>query len=124
MAAIKSYRDLQVWQRAVELAVLVYRHTAAFPKSELYGLTHQMRRASVSVASNIAEGFGRSANEFSHYLEMSRGSLAELETLLELASRLYSPRSTSLERVLGMADEVGKMLRVIQQRLEAKLPRP
>ena len=88
MDKIKSYRDLQVWQRAVELAVHVYRVTEAFPKSEMYGLTSQMRRAAVSIASNIAEGYGRSEPELARYLTMARGSLAELETQLEIAQRI------------------------------------
>ena len=78
MEKIKSYKDLQVWQRGVELSVKIYKLTENFPKSEQYGLTNQMRRASVSIPSNIAEGFGRSKTEFVRYIQIARGSLAEL----------------------------------------------
>jgi len=85
----KSHRDLDVWKRAMDLAEQVYRLTATFPKDELYGLVSQMRRASVSVASNIAEGAARSSRkEFFHYLHTALGSLAELETQAILANRL------------------------------------
>jgi len=85
----KSHRDLDVWKRAMDLAEQVYRLTATFPKDELYGLVSQMRRASVSVASNIAEGAARSSRkEFVHSLHTALGSLAELETQAILANRL------------------------------------
>ena len=85
----QSYRQLLVWQKARALAVAVYRTTDKFPKVETYGLTSQLRRASISVASNIAEGQGRlTKGEFRHFLGMSRGSLLELETELEIASDL------------------------------------
>ena len=84
-----SYRQLLVWQKARVLAVAVYRATQGFPKSETYGLAGQLRRASVSVASNIAEGQGRiTKGEFRHFLGQARGSLLELETQLEIASDL------------------------------------
>jgi four helix bundle protein len=78
--AVQSYRDLIAWQKAVDLVEHVYRVTAPFPASELYGLTSQMRRASVSIPSNIAEGSARSTADFQRFLLMSRGSLFELET--------------------------------------------
>jgi four helix bundle protein len=85
----RSYRDLLVWQKARGLAIEVYRATEKFPKSELYGLTSQVRRASVSIVSNIAEGQGRlTKGEFRHFLGQSRGSLLEMETQLEIASEL------------------------------------
>ncbi len=84
-----SYRQLLVWQKARSLAVAVYQATETFPKSETYGLTSQLRRAGVSVASNIAEGQGRlTKGEFRHFLGQSRGSLLELETQLDIASEL------------------------------------
>src|SRR6202451_4556385 len=86
---VKSFRDLDVWHLGVELAETVYRVTARFPKSELFALSSQMRRAAVSIPSNIAEGRARnSTREFLYFLSVSRGSLAELETQLELAIRL------------------------------------
>jgi four helix bundle protein len=84
-----SYKQLVVWQKSVDLVEQVYRVTATFPKEEIYGLTSQIRRAAVSVPSNIAEGQGRlSKGEFKHFLGMSRGSLLELETQLKIAERL------------------------------------
>src|SRR5579863_8707943 len=86
---VKSFRDLDVWHLGLELAETVYRCTARFPKAELFCLTSQMRRAAVSIPSNIAEGRARnSSREFLYFLSISRGSLAELETQLELAIRL------------------------------------
>ncbi len=84
-----SYRDLIAWQKAIRLALEVYRLTRAFPRDELYGLTSQMRRAAVSIASNVAEGKGRfSCKEFAQFLYRARGSLLELETQLFIASEL------------------------------------
>ena len=84
-----SYRDLRVWQRSTDLVAAVYRLTRCFPREELYGLTNQLRRAAVSVASNIAEGQGRtSSKEFHHFLGQARGSLLELETQLVIAVKL------------------------------------
>jgi four helix bundle protein len=85
----RTYRELLVWQKAKSLAAIVYRQTESFPKPELYDLTSQMRRAAVSVVSNIAEGQGRlTLGEFLHFLGQSRGSLLELDTQLELACDL------------------------------------
>lgn len=83
------YRDLRVWQLAMDLSELVFTATTALPKSELYGMTSQMRRSSQSIASNVAEGFGRSSpREFVRFLQIANGSLFELETHIELASRV------------------------------------
>jgi four helix bundle protein len=82
----RTYRELLVWQKAKALAVDVYRSTERFPRNETYGLTSQLRRAAISVPSNIAEGQGRlTAGEFSHFLGQARGSLLELETQLDIA---------------------------------------
>ncbi|MFN2187476.1 MAG: four helix bundle protein [Candidatus Promineifilaceae bacterium] len=88
MTEIRNYRDLDIWQRAVNIAVLVYQLTNDFPQSELYGLTSQMRRSAVSIASNIAEGHSRSSREFVQFLSIARGSVSELETQIEIASRI------------------------------------
>jgi four helix bundle protein len=86
---MKGHRDLVAWQKAMELVFDIYRLTARFPKEELYGLTSQLRRAAVSVPSNIAEGYGRnSRREFHQFLGHARGSLAEVETQLLIASEL------------------------------------
>src|SRR5215831_18451491 len=85
----RSYRELLVWRKAKALAVDVFRATEPFPNSQLYGLTSQVRRAAVSVASNIAEGQGRlTPGEFRHFLGQARGSLLELETQLSIAGDL------------------------------------
>ena len=86
---LKSYRDLLVWQRAIELAVLIYRFSEGFPRNEVYGLTSQLRRASVSVPSNIAEGYGRGCRkEYLQFLSIAQGALKKLETQAILAQRL------------------------------------
>ena len=85
-----SFRDLRVWQESIELTAEIYKETACFPKHEIYGLTQQIRRAAVSIASNIAEGKGhRSDREFLHFLFHARGSLLEVQTQLVIAERLH-----------------------------------
>jgi len=122
---IKSYKDLAVWQKAMDMTSLAYRVTSDLPVDERFGLISQTRRAAVSVPTNIAEGHRRaSTKDYLRFLSIAAGSLAEVETLVELASRLYSIRSTHMEELVGQADEVGKMLRSLQQRLEARLPSP
>ena len=84
-----SYKDLIVWQRAIELSVAIYKLTAKFPREEIYGLTNQLRRAGLSVASNIAEGYGRfSTKEYKNFLSIARGSVLEVQTQLLIAERL------------------------------------
>jgi four helix bundle protein len=116
---VKSFRDLDVWHLAVELAETVYRVTARFPKAELFGLTSQMRRAAVSIPSNIAEGRSRdSTREFLHFLAISRGSLAEL---VELAIRLdYSDSELDTDRV--QCEVLGKKLNRLHSSIRCKLP--
>src|SRR6187401_1440650 len=87
--AVRNYRELKVWQHSIELSASIYQLTSGFPKEELYGLTSQMRRAAVSIPSNIAEGHSReSTKEYLHHLSFALGSLAELETQLVIAERL------------------------------------
>lgn len=100
MAALKrNHRDLLVWQEAVELTVLAYRVTQSFPKTELYGLTSQIRRAAASVAANIAEGAARSGTvELLRFLSIASGSLSEVDTHVEIAVRLgYISRRDELD---------------------------
>jgi four helix bundle protein len=106
-----SYRDLHAWQKAIDLVVDLYDCTRSFPKDEQYGLAAQLRRAAVSVASNIAEGKGRcSDNELIHFLYLARGSLFEIETQLTIASRLgYLSKEQSV-RLAEAAGEVARML--------------
>jgi len=106
-----SFRDLRVWQEAMNLTAAIYRSTASFPKHELYGLSQQVRRAAVSVPSNIAEGKGhRSDKEFVHFLLHARGSLLELQTQLLIAEELQYLRKEEGSRLLAMAEGVGRAL--------------
>jgi four helix bundle protein len=110
--AVRTYRELIVWQRAMDLVVEVYKCTRRFPKEELFGLTSQLRRAAVSVPSNIAEGQGRGIGaEFRHHLRISQGSLQELETQMILANRLGYLSAEQLETTLCIASEVGRLNR-------------
>src|SRR5690242_16757979 len=104
---VKSYRDLVAWQKAMDLATLIYDVTHGWPREEMYGLTSQIRRAAVSIPSNIAEGQGRaSTKEFIHHLSIARGSLLELETQVILSKRLGYIKSEAAENLLQNADEV------------------
>ena len=106
-----AYQDLIVWQKATRLALEIYRSTQGFPRHELYGLTSQMRRAAVSVASNIAEGKGRfSRKEFAQFLYRARGSLLELETQMFIAGELGYLDQASGKRMLNEAGELGRIL--------------
>lgn len=118
---LKSYRDLLVWQKAMELTIGIYRFSSDFPKSEVYGLTSQLRRAGVSVPSNIAEGYGRgSRKEYVQFLCISQGSLKELETQLILAQRLNYGSKTAVDGLLRLSEEVGRMLGALIRSLRIK----
>jgi four helix bundle protein len=119
---IKSHRDLIVWRKAMDLVVLVYKATEAFPKHELYGLTNQIRRAASSVPANIAEGQGRrSKTEFRQFLGNARGSLLELDTHLELALRLNYLTASQHVRLHRDLDEVGRILNGLLRSLASDL---
>ena len=106
-----SFRDLHVWQDAMKLTTEVYRRTANFPRHELYGLTNQMRRAAVSVPSNIAEGKGhRSDREFTNFLLHARGSLLELETQLLIATDLQYLKQDEGRQMFAAAEAVCRRL--------------
>ena len=108
---VQSYRQLVAWQKAMDLAEEVYRATQRFPKEELYGITSQLRRAVISVPSNIAEGQGRqSTGEFRQFLGNARGSLLEVESHLLLAERFHDLRHEAAEDLLGRSAEAGKVL--------------
>jgi four helix bundle protein len=120
--AVSSYKDLIVWQKAMDLVMLVYELTKGFPKEETYGLMNQLRRAAVSVPSNIAEGHERrSTAEFRNFLSIARGSLAEVETQLLLAQRLGYLKEAQLAPTLALQVEVNKMLNALSAKLA---PRP
>jgi four helix bundle protein len=106
-----KYQDLVVWQKARSFATEIYRATESFPKSEIYGLTAQLRRAAVSVASNVAEGQGRLAKaEFCHFLGQSRGSLLEVETQLAIAVDLGLLTDGEYRKLTDLSLEVGRLL--------------
>jgi four helix bundle protein len=107
----RSYKDLVAWQKAMELVTATYRASANFPKDELFGLTSQLRRAAVSIPSNIAEGQGRlSEKEFRYFLGQSRGSLMEVETQLQIAQNLGYLNDDDLPDLLHRCAEVGRIL--------------
>lgn len=106
-----SYHDLRVWQHAIELALSIYRVTGTFPKHEIYGLSQQMRRASVSIASNIAEGKGRHTDkEFRQFLFTARGSLLELETQVLIARELQYVQPDQFDKLRDETRQVGRGL--------------
>ena len=114
-----SYRDLQVWQKSMDLAVEIYALTKHMPPSENYGLTSQMQRASVSIASNIAEGHGRSNdNEMVRFLSIANGSRTELQTQLLLCERIGYLTREQTRFALKLTEEIGKMIYALQQALK------
>jgi four helix bundle protein len=115
---VRSYRDLIVWQKAVDTALLCYRATRSFPGFERYGLISQINRAAVSVASNIAEGHGRRPRgDFMHHLSIAYGSLMELETHLIIAARLAYLNSANANSLLERTSEIGRMLNGLRKHL-------
>lgn len=115
----QSYKELIVWQKAVELAVHVYALTEQYPKEEMYGLTSQMRRAAVSIASNIAEGRYRGTKkDFCQFLHIAFGSGAELETQIEISKRLPKTKSLDYAAVDSFLAEVMRMLNAMIEKLQ------
>ena len=113
----RGYQDLQVWQKSIDLAQAVYHVTSDFPKQEAYGLTSQMQRAAVSIASNIAEGSSRGAKEFSRFISISLGSAAELKTQLIIAIRIQYSNQEKLEQLLDQTSEIERMLHGLRRGL-------
>jgi len=119
---MKSYKELEVWQKAVALTVDLYQMTRSFPPQEQYGLTTQIRRAAVSVAANIAEGWGRgSTREYIHFLRIARGSLMELETHLIISHHLGYLQETQLQTLQKQIESVGMMLNRLLGSIGSKL---
>ena len=117
--AAQSFRDLVVWQRSIQLATATYTLTRGFPREELYGLTGQIRRSAVSVASNIAEGQGRlTTGEFRQFLGISRGSNFELQTQLEIAKALGIGDFKLISEAEALSHEVGKMIYAMLESLK------
>ena len=109
--ALKTYRDLELWQRAMDLVVDVYRLAATLPAEEKFGLTSQMRRAAVSIPANIAEGYGRThRGDYVRHLSVARGSLTELETLMTIAVRVEFVSRDEVVPIWEVCQEVGRML--------------
>lgn len=119
---IQDFRELEVWQVAMELVTMIYQHTTQFPPAERYGLTSQLRRAAVSVPSNIAEGHGRrSTKEFLNHLSMARGSLMEIQTQVEIATRLKLVQAETGQQLTETAIRVAQMINALMNALERRL---
>jgi four helix bundle protein len=116
---IQSYRDLTVWQKSIVLAERVYLASESLPRSETYGLSAQMRRAAVSIPSNIAEGKAAGGNGYQRHLRIALGSEAELQTQIELAARLKMLSRSDADKLLSETSEVGRMLSSLLKSLTA-----
>jgi four helix bundle protein len=109
--AVKNYTELIAWQKAMDLVEAIYLLSTAFPREEMYGLTSQLRRAAVSVPSNIAEGQGRwTTGEFVQFLGVAHGSLCEVETQTRIAARLKFAPQADADKILGLATEAGRLI--------------
>ena len=121
--SVSSFRDLRVWHAAIDLVRSVYFVTRGFPRDETYGLTSQMRRAAISVPSNIAEGHAREhLREYLHHLSMAQGSLAELETQLEIAVGLEYVDAEQARPQFEAIGSVARQLKALRIALERKVP--
>ena len=120
MGEIKSYKDLLIWQKGIKIVCLVYQLVKSFPQEELYALSSQLKRASVSIPSNIAEGYGRNTDKsFSHFLDISRGSLFEIETQLLIANELgFITSKTLYTEILSQIEEESKMINAFSKTLK------
>lgn len=117
---MKSYRELSVWKRSMELVVEVYRLIKLLPKEEMYALSDQMRRAAVSIPSNIAEGYSRNSDkELAQFLYIARGSKSELETQLLITVSLGYVSDAQVQTALAQCEEVGKMLNAFLKKIVA-----
>lgn len=121
----KSFKDLTAWQKAIELTVSVYKLSSQFPDSEKFGLTNQMRRAAVSVGSNISEGYGRATmGEYIQFLGHARGSCSELETQIIIARALGFGKPSVLDSTEKLCDDVGRLLGGLLKSLREKRSAP
>ncbi len=119
---VKSYSDLIVWQKSMILVTDVYLCTRLFPKEEIYGLTSQLKRAVVSIPSNIAEGHGRdSTKEYIHFLSIAYGSLMEVETQLQIAVNLKFIEQSEANKLIRATTEIGRMINGLARSLKSKL---
>lgn len=119
---VKTYKDLDVWQKAMDMVVLCYEATKGFPKSEAYGLASQLQRAAVSVPANIAEGHERRhSREFVQHLSIAYGSLAEMETHIHIAQRLHYVGSVEAGTLFEKSAEIGRMINGLRSSIEKRL---
>jgi four helix bundle protein len=117
-----TYRDLETWKQAMDLVEECYRTTASLPASELYGLTSQLRRAAVSIPSNVAEGHcRRSTKAYANHVSIALGSHGELATCIDLCARLGFMKQAAATRLLASSNSVGRLLNGLYRSLEAKL---
>lgn len=117
--SISSYKDLVVWKKAVDLTIKIYSITDKFPREEIYGITSQMRRSAVSIPSNIAEGSIRgSKKDFSHFLRIASGSIAELQTQLEISKQLNLGKGIDYAELNALSEEVNKMIHGLINKLK------
>lgn len=122
--SIRSYRDLLVWRHAMDLVIETYKASSTFPKTETYGLVSQMRRASVSIPSNIAEGHGREGlGEYLYHLSVANGSLMELETQLLIALRMEYVSGDVMQSLLQRTATLGRMLAGLTRKLKERRTR-
>jgi len=122
MNDVRSFQDLDVWKKAIDLAEAIYRASGGWPKEERYGLTQQIRRSAASVSANIAEGAARNGTrEFLQFLGIAKGSLAETRTFLILAQRLGYLEAAIVPDLLGHSEEISRMLAGLTKSLHAKV---
>ncbi len=120
---MKSFKELKVWQKGIELVAMVYKITASIPDEEKYGLRAQMRRAAVSIPSNIAEGHLRkTAKDFRQFLSIARGSCAELETQIIIAHKLGFVQDGDFNKLSPKVEELSKMLSSFYPKINSKPP--
>jgi len=118
---MKTYRDLQVWQKSMSLVTEIYKISKAFPRDEAYGLTSQMRRCAISIPSNMAEGYGRnSINEYLYFLRIATGSLYELQTQMEISMNLYYLNRDEFDKLYELSREIERMLSSLIRKLSSK----
>jgi len=118
---MKTYRDLQAWQKSMTLVTEIYKILKSFPKDEIYGLTSQMRRCAISIPSNMAEGYGRnSTNEYVHFLRIATGSLYELQTQLEITMNLNYLGKDDFDKLYESSREIERMLSSLIRKLSSK----
>ena len=122
MEKINDYKDLLVWKKSMNLVIDVYDTTRQLPKDEIYGISNQMRRAAVSIPSNIAEGYGRQTpKSYVHFLTVARGSIYELETQLLICKKIHQISSETIKDLLTTISEIKKMLTTLINRLHQQL---